>query len=76
MRKEFEQLLAESGGWWGHGSLIHFARFTAMATVRRLLTPHRLSVDQIDWESIANEALLILFQQAPRILHHPHQNLL
>ncbi len=60
----FEHMLALSGGWWGPGTLRDFAKVCALAALRR---GRRDAVDRIDWEGIADEALVVLYRKASTI---------
>src|SRR4051812_42860443 len=72
-RAAFDRLLHLDGGWWGRGSLIEFARTVSRCTARKLLVGTGLSADVLDWELIADEALVTLFTcghgitQCPRL---------
>src|SRR5262245_6726884 len=62
----FEELLDLPSGWWGTHPLLRFAEAYALYSVRRILGS-RFSADQIDWEGIAVEALLVLRKSAGSI---------
>lgn len=67
----FNRMLNRPRGWWGDGSLLRFAMAVAKLETRKRLFPYGLPIDLIDWESIANEALVVLFERAGKIQGSP-----
>jgi len=61
-----EALLDLKEGWWGKMPLMKHAKAYALRTTQKTLFAG-LSVDQIDWEGIADMAVIILGQSAFRI---------
>jgi len=62
----FQKLLSRNRGWWGKGSIFAFARADARAIANRISKTKigKYSVDRIDPEGIAQEALIVLFERA------------
>jgi len=67
----FNSLVCMNRGWWGRGTLLRFAQTTAFLTARRTLTGYGFSTDQVDWEGLAHEALLLLFRRADTVEREP-----
>lgn len=68
----FERILdVRDDGWWGTGKLLQFAQAYALYRTRKALQPAGLSPDQVDWEGVADEALVVLYYSAPRIESSP-----
>ena len=64
-----QELLSLDAGWWGRGSLWRFTTSVARHEVRRCVG--RINQERIDWESIANEALVRLWLSASNIAGSP-----
>jgi DNA-directed RNA polymerase specialized sigma24 family protein len=67
----FASMLRRSSGWWGNGPITHHARAVARSCTRSALSSRNIGIDAIDWETVADDALLILFKRATRITHSP-----
>ena len=67
----FEALLELNRGWWGNGTLLMFSRSSALFATRRVLVPFGYSVDQLDWEAVGDEALLVLYERAMSVQCQP-----
>lgn len=67
----FGHLLQLDSGWWGDGPLMAFARGAARALARHIGASASLSIDQLDWEGSAQEALMLLAKHATRIKGSP-----
>jgi len=67
----FEKMLWLDEGWWGKGSLLRFVSTHALVISRRILGRYRFSADQVDWEALGTDALLLLFKRAKTIEHQP-----
>lgn len=67
----FALMMSLPMGWWGRRGLYDFAVACAFACARYKLTPHNISVDRIDFESLANEALMVLYYKANEISESP-----
>jgi RNA polymerase sigma factor (sigma-70 family) len=65
----FEDLLALREGWWGSGRLVTFVMAVALREARLRLG--RGNEDRLDWEGIADEALVLLFNRAHTIESAP-----
>lgn len=63
----FAKMMALNGGWWGHRKLYDFAVACAFGCTRYKLAPYGIAVDRIDFESLANEGLMLLFHHAAEI---------
>jgi RNA polymerase sigma factor (sigma-70 family) len=70
-RAAFERLLSLRTGWWGRGTLTAFALGCALACARIQLRRFQASADRADWESIAQESLIVLFSKAHTIKGNP-----
>jgi DNA-directed RNA polymerase specialized sigma24 family protein len=70
-QQAFEDLLHMSQGWWGRGTLLGFVRKVAFAITRRSLGRYHFSTDQIDWEALGVDALLLLYRRAETIERGP-----
>jgi DNA-directed RNA polymerase specialized sigma24 family protein len=69
--KAFEQMLEQENGWWGRGTLLDFTRAVSLGRTRKWSSIYNLAPDALDWEGIAHEALLELFENAAKIHGHP-----
>lgn len=67
--RAFEELLNLPSGWWGNQRLIVFVRGVALAETRRRLV--REGADRVDWEGLADEALVIFFDAASKMTSEP-----
>lgn len=62
-------MLALPAGWWGKRRLVTFVMAVALREARARLG--RGNEDRIDWEGIADEALVVLFGSAHKIEGSP-----
>lgn len=69
-RAAFESMLHRRVGWWGSGTITNFALASARAEAARALRA-RGGPDTIDWEGIALQALLTLFEEGYRVRRSP-----
>jgi DNA-directed RNA polymerase specialized sigma24 family protein len=69
-RAAFESLLRRRGGWWGTGTITDFALASSRGEAARVLRA-RGAPDTIDWEAIALQSLLTLFQEGYRVTRSP-----
>jgi DNA-directed RNA polymerase specialized sigma24 family protein len=69
-RAAFETMLRRRGGWWGAGTITDFALVSSRAEAARVLRT-RGGPDTIDWEGIALQALLTLFEEGYRVTRSP-----
>jgi|SoiMethySBSTD1v2_1073268.scaffolds.fasta_scaffold00306_42 RNA polymerase sigma factor (sigma-70 family) len=67
----FAQMLELPAGWWGDRPLALFANACALATARVLARRKGLPLDAVDWESIAIDALVTLYNDAEAIHSSP-----
>ena len=65
----FEALLALRAGWWGSGRLVAFVMAVALRETRLRLGSG--NEGRLDWEGIADEALVLLFNRAHTIESAP-----
>jgi RNA polymerase sigma factor (sigma-70 family) len=70
-QQAFERLLALNRGWWGNQPLMLFASAYALATARVLTRQRGIPVDSVDWESVATESVVVLYNGARRISESP-----
>jgi DNA-directed RNA polymerase specialized sigma24 family protein len=70
-RSAFESMLRRHDGWWGSGTLKNFALASSRAEAARVLGSARGTVDRIDWEGIALQALLTLYDEGYRVTRSP-----
>lgn len=70
-RAAFESMLYRRGGWWGSGTLTDFALASSRAEAARVLGRARGGLDTIDWEGIALQALLTLYEEGYRVTRSP-----
>ena len=67
----FEQMLGLPAGWWGERSLTLFATACALSTARVLTRQKNLPLDSVDWESVATDSLVVLYNEAEAIHSSP-----
>jgi DNA-directed RNA polymerase specialized sigma24 family protein len=70
-RAAFASMLHRERGWWGSGSLRRYTTTTARLCARNSLRRHNVSIDLLDWEGIADDSLLILYNRGHRIAQSP-----
>jgi RNA polymerase sigma factor (sigma-70 family) len=63
----FALMMSLPSGWWGRRKLYDFAAACTFACARYMLSPHGISVDRIDFEGLADEGLMILYNKAAAI---------
>jgi DNA-directed RNA polymerase specialized sigma24 family protein len=69
-RAAFDAMLHRRGGWWGSGTITNFALACARGEAARALRARGVP-DTIDWEGIALQALLTLFEEGYRVTRSP-----
>jgi len=67
----FEEILALDRGWWGPYPLRDFAKAVALAEAKRIMG--YAEVDRVDWEGIADDALVVLLDKASSISKSPRE---
>jgi len=67
----FALMMSLPSGWWGSRKLYDFAVACTFACARYKLAPHNISVDRIDFEGLASEGLMILYNKAAAIKESP-----
>jgi DNA-directed RNA polymerase specialized sigma24 family protein len=70
-RAAFEAMLHRRGGWWGSGTVTNFALASSRAEAARMLGGAGGGLDTIDWEGIALQALLTLYDEGYRVTRSP-----
>jgi DNA-directed RNA polymerase specialized sigma24 family protein len=70
-RAAFESMVHRPSGWWGSGTLTSFALASSRGEAARVLVGAGGGLDAIDWEGIALQALLTLYDEGHRVTRSP-----
>lgn len=70
-RAAFESMLGRRAGWWGSGTLTNFALAASRIEAARTLGRAGRGIDRLDWEGIALQALLTLYDEGHRVTRSP-----
>jgi DNA-directed RNA polymerase specialized sigma24 family protein len=70
-RAAFESMVHRPSGWWGSGTLTSFALASSRGEAARVLGGAGGGLDTIDWEGIALQALLTLYDEGYRVTRSP-----
>lgn len=63
-----DSMLNRTSGWWGDGHLLSHVRRLSRRVAARTATRYGMPVDVVDWEGIAQDAVLALFHGGNRVV--------